>query len=632
MDETRPRLPAAMFGALGIVYGDLGTSPLYTMQTVLQSTGGDVSTNTVLGVMSLIFWALLLTVSLKYGVFVMMADNHGEGGILALTALVTGSRPERPASGRRAAVLIGIGLFGAALLYGDGILTPAISVLSAIEGIQVATPALGHLVMPVAVVILVGLFCLQPFGTSKIGVLFGPVMLVWFVTIGGLGAVALLRHPEVMKAIDPRYGLHTLIAHGWGSLAVLGSVFLAVTGSEALYADMGSVGRGPIRQAWYAIVLPALLLCYAGQSASLIGLRKLPENPFYGILPPAIAAWAIWPMVVLATFATIIASQAIITGVFSMTRQASQLGWFPGLNIRQTSDREYGQIYVPALNWAMMLFTVAIAVAFGKASNLSGAYGVAIATTMLLTTALLFDYLRGPAAWSIAAALPLTAFFLFIDLSFFIANLIKFLDGGYVPLLAGLLVFLAMTTWRQGIAGLKVRSDEHRPTPEAFVRHLAEGRVPRVPGTIVFLTRIREPIPRTLVAHVEQFGALQQSVVILTVAFEERPRVAQSGRITLQRLESGMWYVIAHYGFVEIPTLTDALQLAHDEGCPVVPGDALFIGARDEVVRDRRQGVPRLASWRRMLFGFMYRNAVHSVDRFTLPADHFVQVGRQVGL
>ncbi|WP_428390186.1 potassium transporter Kup [Lichenicoccus sp.] len=631
-DRATPGLTGAMFGALGIVYGDLGTSPLYTMQTVLQSSGGDVSTNTVLGVMSLIVWTLLLTVSVKYGVFVMKADNHGEGGILALTALVTGSRPERPAKGSTAAVLIGIGLFGGALLYGDGILTPAISVLSAIEGIQVATPALSHLVMPIAVLILVGLFCLQPFGTARIGKLFGPIMLLWFVTIGGLGALALLRHPEVMKAVDPRYGLDTLLEHGWGSLAVLGSVFLAVTGAEALYADMGSVGRGPIRQAWYAIVLPALLLCYAGQSASLIGLRKLPENPFYGILPPAIASWAIWPMVVLATLATIIASQAIITGVFSMTRQAMQLGWFPGLNIRQTSDREYGQIYVPTVNWTMMLCTVAIAVAFGKASNLSGAYGVAIATTMLLTTVLLFDYLRGPAGWSLAAALPLAAFFLFIDLSFFIANLLKFLDGGYVPLLAGLLIFLTMTTWRQGIAGLKVRADEHRPSPNAFVQHLSDSRVPRVPGTIVFLTRNREPIPPTLVSHVEQFGALQQSVVILTVAFEERPRVAQAKRITLQRFEGGVWYVVAHYGFVEIPNLTGALQLAHDEGCPIVPGDALFIGARDEVVRDRNQGVRLIASWRRMLFAFMYRNAVHSADRFMLPADRFVQVGRQIGL
>ena len=631
-DKETPGLKAAMFGALGIVYGDLGTSPLYTMQTVLQSSGGDVSTPTVLGVMSLIVWALLLIVSVKYGVFVMKADNHGEGGILALTALVTGVRPGRPASGPTAVVLIGIGLFGAALLYGDGILTPAISVLSAVEGIQVATPALGHLVMPIAALILVGLFCLQPFGTARIGTLFGPIMLLWFVTIGGLGALALLRHPEVIKAIDPRYGLHTLGTHGWGSLAVLGSVFLAVTGSEALYADMGHVGRGPIRQAWYAIVLPALLLCYAGQSASLIGLKTLPENPFYGILPPAIASWAIWPMVVLATLATIIASQAIITGVFSMTRQAIQLGWFPGLNIRQTSDEAYGQIYVPAVNWTMMICTVAIAVAFGRAANLSGAYGVAIATTMLLTTTLLFGYLRRSAAWSLAAALPLTGCFLFVDLSFFIANLLKFLDGGYVPLFIGVLVFLAMSTWRQGIAGLKARSNGHLPTADAFVRQLTESQVPRVPGTIVFLSRLREPIPQTLVAHVEQFGALQRSVVILTVAFEERPRIAPNERITLQRFEGGVWYVIAHYGFVEIPNLTGALRLAHDEGCPIVPGDALFIGARDEVVRDRRQGVPRLASWRRMLFGFMYRNAVHSADRFTLPADRFVQVGRQIGL
>ena len=382
-------LPASMLAALGIVYGDLGTSPLYTMQTILESSGGSVSTDSVLGVLSLIFWALLLIVSVKYGLFVMMADNNGEGGILALTSLVTARR-----GGRGTAILVSCGLFGAALLYGDGILTPAISVLSAIEGVKVATPALSHFVMPVATAILVGLFCLQTFGTARIGKLFGPVMLLWFVTIGGLGAVALVRHPVVLEAVDPLYGLHYLGEHGWGSLIVLGGVFLALTGAEALYADMGHVGRRPIRIAWYAIVLPALLLSYAGQSASLIGQSKLPDNPFFGIIPDAIRTWAIWPMVLLATLATIIASQAIITGAFSMTRQAIQLGWFPGLNIRQTSDKEYGQIYVPAVNWTMMLCTVAITVGFGSSSRLAGAYGMAVSTTMLLTTALLFSYLR----------------------------------------------------------------------------------------------------------------------------------------------------------------------------------------------------------------------------------------------
>ena len=635
MTEATKRhgLPASMLAALGIVYGDLGTSPLYTMQTILETSGGSVSPDTVLGVLSLIIWALLLTVSIKYGLFVMMADNHGEGGILALTALVTGSgNDQTPRRGPMVALLIGFGLFGGALLYGDGILTPAISVLSAIEGVKVATPALNHFVMPVAAAILVGLFCLQTFGTARIGVLFGPVMLLWFITIGAFGAIATARHPEVLWAIDPRHGLHYLGEHGWGSLVVLGGVFLALTGAEALYADMGHVGRQPIRLAWYAIVLPALLLCYAGQSASLIGLSKLPENPFYGIIPASIMGWAIWPMVLLATFATIIASQAIITGAFSMTRQAIQLGWFPGLNIRQTSDEEYGQIYVPAVNWTMMIFTVAITVAFASSSRLAGAYGMAVSTTMLLTTALLFSYLRSRAGWSLAAALPVALLFLFIDLAFFAANLLKFFEGGFVPLLAGLLVFTVMTTWRRGIAGVRAKSSEHVLAPNSFLDQLAEGRVPRVPGTIVFLTRVNEPISPSMVSHVAQFGALQQNVVTLTVAFDQRPRVPQEERITLQHYEGNVWHVMVRYGFVEIPSLPVALAIARGKGCPIVPDDAIFIGGRDEVVRDRDDAHARLPAWRRLLFGFMYRNAVHFVDRFDLPPERFVQIGRQVAL
>ena len=629
-------MPAATLGALGIVYGDLGTSPLYTMQTILEASGGNVSTASVIGVMSLITWALLLTVSIKYGVLVMRADNHGEGGIFALTALVSGApvsgvRSER-GSGRGAATLIVVGLIGGALLYGDGILTPAISVLSAVEGVKVVTPALSHLIMPAAVAILVGLFCLQGVGAARIGVLFGPVMLLWFATIGALGAIALASHPEVIRAVDPRYGLAYLVEHGWGSVFVLGGVFLAVTGAEAMYADMGNVGRLPIRLAWNAMVLPALLLSYAGQSASLIGQRTLHDNPFFGIVPAAIRWWAIWPLVLLATFATIIASQAIITGVFSMTRQAIQLGWFPGLGIRQTSDEEYGQIYVPALNWTMMVCTVVITAAFGSSSSLAGAYGVAVSTTMLLTTLLLFSYLRGQAGWPLAAALAVVVLFLSIDFVFFASNLLKFFDGGYVPLCVGAAVFLLMSTWRRGIAGVRLRSRENLLAPDAFLERLSEGEVPRVSGTIVFLARVQEPIPATLVSHVAQFGALQRTVVTLTVSFEDRPRVAPSDRVTARRFEGGVWYVVVRYGFVEVPNLLTALALAHEHGCPIVPGDAVFVVGRDEVVRERSRSRVWLAGWRRMLFGFMYRNAVHSADRFALPADRVVQVGRQVGL
>ncbi len=619
--HDRPPLAVGMLAALGIVYGDLGTSPLYTMQTVLETAGGRLSTEAVLGVLSLIVWALILVVAIKYCLFVMRADNRGEGGILALTALVTGTVPEdeegtasRPnRSARVTALLLTLGLFGGALLYGDGILTPAISVLSAIEGVKVATPALGHWVLPAAAIVLLGLFALQPVGTARIGTLFGPVMLCWFAVIGILGALATLRHPEVLWAIDPRHGVRYLLGGHWKSLAVLGGVFLALTGAEALYADMGHIGRLPVRLSWYLVVLPALLLCYAGQSASLIGLAHLPDNPFYGIIPRSIFPVAIWPVVGLATCATVIASQAIITGVFSMTRQAIQLGWFPGLNIRQTSDKEYGQIYVPVVNWVMMLFTLALTIGFGSSARLAGAYGMAVSTTMLLTTALLYSYLRHVARWSMAAALPTAAVFLSIDLAFFSANLLKIAEGGFVPLLAGAVMFAIMSTWRQGVAALRASGAERAVAPDRFLKRLANSQVPRVAGTAVFLTALREPIPPNMVGHIDQFGALHENVVTLTVAFEPVSRVPMEERLTLQRYGAGVWHVIARYGFVEIPLLQNTLAEATHQGCPVVPQEAVFIGGRDEVVRragqqdDRRQvsAPPRLAGWRGRVFGIM---------------------------
>ncbi len=658
---ARP-LPLSMLGALGIVYGDLGTSPLYAMQTVLQTIGGTPSPEAVTGVLSVIVWALIVVVAIKYCLLVMRADNAGEGGILALTALVTGSEPDEerpdqpppPTRGRRhAALLVTVGLFGGAMLYGDGILTPSISVLSAVEGIKVAAPHLGHWVLPMALLILVGLFLLQPFGTERIGQLFGPVMLIWFVVIGALGAVALLRHPAVLWAVDPRHAVRFLAGHGWHSFAVLGGAFLALTGAEALYADMGHIGRLPIRLSWFGVALPALLLCYAGQSASLIGLAKMPDNPFYGIIPQGMFHLAIWPMVILATLATIIASQAIITGVFSITRQAIQLGWFPGLNIRQTSDREYGQIYVPVMNWVMMVATLALTAAFGSSASLAGAYGMAVSTTMLLTTMLLYAYLRHVARWAVAAAVPTVAVLLAVDAAFFAANLLKVAQGGYVPLLVGGLVFAVMTSWRSGIAALRsaaLRSVEpgdlgpgnidpaamDAMTPDGLVRRMNEGTVPRVPGTAVFLTRLREPVPPVILSHVEQFGALQEHVVTLTVEFADVPRVGADERVSVRRHDGDVWHVIARYGFVEIPSLPAALAEARDQGCPVAPAEAVFIAARDEVVggtAEHRSRLPApLPGWRRWLFGVMYRNAVHLADRFDLPSDRFVQIGRQIAL
>jgi KUP system potassium uptake protein len=619
----RPITAAAALAAMGIVYGDLGTSPLYTYQTIVDDAGGHPSTTAALGLLSLVVWTLIITVSIKYCVFVMRADNHGEGGILALMSLVTSKLGGR---GRTAAALIGMGLFGAALIYGDGIITPAISVLSALEGINTVTRAFAPYEVPLALIILLALFIAQSRGTATIGKLFGPVMLLWFIVIAVLGIDGILRAPKVMFALNPLYGVGFLAAHRWQSFIVLGGVFLAITGGEALYADMGHIGRQPIRFAWYAVVLPALLLSYAGQTGLLLQNPHLSGNPFFELSPH----WAVVPLVVLATLATIIASQAIITGAFSLTRQAMQLGWFPGLNIRQTSDEEYGQIYVPFVNWAMMIGTLALTWGFGSSEKLSGAYGTAVSTTMLLTTALLYNAMRDVWRWPLLPAILVSGVFLIVDIGFFAANLLKLREGGWIPLVLGVVLFLIMTTWHRGIAAMRTKLAEKEENPAEFVADLKAGRITRVPGTAVFLSRTGTAIPVTLMSHVTQMGALQENVLTLSLDFEEVPRVANDRRAVLERIADGFWHATVRFGFIEVPNAVTALASAREQGCPLALEGAVFFGARDDVVRSPRH--PRLPGWRRMLFAFMYRNAVRAPDRFDLPPDRFLEVGRQVEL
>ncbi len=615
----RPVTQTAALAALGIVYGDLGTSPLYTYQAIVGSAGGQPSVTDALGLLSLVVWALIVTVSIKYCVFVMRADNNGEGGILALMALVTGR------AGRSAGVLIAAGLFGAALIYGDGIITPAISVLSALEGINVVTGAFKPYVVPAALVVLLLLFGAQMRGTASIGRIFGPIMLLWFAAIGLLGLSGIVRRPQVFLAINPRYAIGFFLTHGWQSFIVLGSVFLAITGGEALYADMGHFGRRSIRAAWYLVVLPALLLCYAGQTALLLDNPGLDGNPFFKLAPH----WAVIPMVVLATCATIIASQAIITGAFSLTRQAMQLGWFPGLNIRQTSDTEYGQIYVPVVNWTMMICTLVLTFSFGSSDRLAGAYGTAVSTTMLLTTALLFNAMRGVWRWPLMVALPVSFVFLLIDLAFFGANMLKIREGGWIPLLLGALIFIVMTTWHKGIDAVR-RSFVQRPeTVDEFRKTLVSGAVARVPGTAVFFSRSDTAIPAVLVRHVAQIKALQDTVISLTVRFEDAPRLPLSQRAEVEKIADGFWHVTVRFGFMEVPNVVAALACAKKE-CAINLDDAVYFASHDDVVRSADP--PRLASWRRMLFAVMYRNAVRTPDRFDLPADKFLEVGRQIAL
>jgi KUP system potassium uptake protein len=614
----RKTTPAAALAALGIVYGDLGTSPLYTLQAVVGATGGHFSPEAALGTLSLIFWALTLTISVKYCLFVMRADNHGEGGILALMSMTGANWFE---GGR---ILIGMGLFGAALLYGDGIITPAISVLSALEGLNVATDVFKPHVVFMAVAILFALFAIQSRGTGQIAKASGPIMLLWFAAIAALGIVGVSRHPAVIAAVDPRYGIALLTGHGWQGIAVLGGVFLAMTGGEAMYADMGHIGRNPIRTSWYGIVLPALLLNYAGQVALFLDNPAVEGNPFFQLAP----SWSIYPLVALATVATIIASQAIITGSFSLTRQAMQLGWFPGVRIRQTSSEEYGQIYVPFVNWTMMALTIALAVSFGSSDRLAGAYGTAVSTTMLLTTALLYNVMRARWGWPVGAALTASGLFLAVDFAFFTANLFKIREGGWIPLTFGTLVFIVMISWHYGFQALRQRHTVLTETPEEFFRHLKEGKVPRVPGTAVFLTRFANTIPFLVIEHVAQMRALYETVIALTVKFEDIPRVASRERVELTKLADGFWHITVRFGFVQIPDIPAALKRAKELGCPIDLKDAIYFGARDTVVSSKRRNWFVRARLR--LFMLMFRNSVRAVDLFNLPPETYVEVGRQI--
>jgi KUP system potassium uptake protein len=615
---ARRTTPTAALAALGIVYGDLGTSPLYTLQAVVGATGGHFSPEAALGSLSLIFWALIITISVKYCLFVMRADNHGEGGILALMSM-SGANWSK---GRR--VLIVMGLFGAALIYGDGIITPAISVLSALEGLNVATDVFKPHIVLMAVTILCALFAIQRRGTAQIAKAFGPVMLLWFAVIAVLGVAGISRYPAVIAAVDPRYGIALLTGHGWSGIAVLGGVFLAMTGAEAMYADMGHIGRNPIRTSWYGIVLPALLLNYAGQVAPFLNDPAMHGNPFFRLAP----SWSIYPLVGLATVATIIASQAIITGSFSLTRQAMQLGWFPGVRIRQTSSEEYGQIYVPFVNWTMMVLTVVLTVSFGSSDRLAGAYGTAVSTTMLLTTGLLYNVMRGRWRWSVGPALIASGLFLAIDFAFFAANLFKIREGGWIPLTFGTLVFIVMFTWHFGVEAMRQHHIVSTETPDEFFRRLKESRVPRVPGTAIFLTRLATTIPFLIIEHVIQMRALSETVIALTVTFEDIPRVASRERIELVKVAEGFWHITAHFGFIQVPDLPAALRQAKDHGCPIDLEDAIYFGGRDTLVCSKRRSW--LARARLRLFTLMFRNSVRAVDLFNIPPGNFVEVGRQI--
>jgi KUP system potassium uptake protein len=621
--HSRGYLATLTLGALGVVYGDIGTSPLYALRECFHSGHGVRPTpDNVFGVLSLITWSLIVVISVKYLIFVMRADNRGEGGILALMSLIR-SRADSPTLSFGRKTLIGFGLFGSALLYGDGMLTPAVSVLSATEGIEVATPLFSRFIVPLTVMILIVLFFMQKIGTAKVGALFGPVMLIWFAVIAILGVHQIVQEPHVLLAVNPWHAVTFFLRNQYQGFLVLGAVFLCVTGGEALYADMGHFGAQPIRLAWFCAVFPALLLNYYGQGALLLHHEAAAEHPFFFMAP----VWARSPLVILATAAAVIASQAVISGAFSLTRQAVQLGYVPRIQIRHTSAREIGQIYIPSVNWLLAVCAIGLVVIFKSSSALAGAYGVAVTATMGITTGLLAVVERERWRWSLAAILAFTVPMLFIDVSFFAANIIKVLDGGWFPLAVGAVIYTLMTTWRKGRQILNERLAEQSLSIDDFLRDLGRGSLPRVPGTAVFMTRDDHGTPTPLLHNIKHNKVVHKNVVLLTVDIEEKSHLGGEERYDWQELGQGVYRLRVRYGFMEdpdIPQLLESLQ-----NVPVVFSTmttSYFLG-RETLIATRRPG---MAIWREKLFAWMLRNASSAATFFGLPANQVIELGAQI--
>lgn len=621
--DTRPKISGSLgalsIQALGVVFGDIATSPLYTLKTVLDLTGAHPGKAAVLGSLSLIVWTLLIITSIKYVNIAMRIDNDGEGGILALMSLLTRGPVKR-------AFIVACGLMGAALIYGDGAITPAISVLSALEGLNIVSPAFHPYVLPGSIAILLVLFVIQRQGTAKIGGAFGPIMLTWLLAIAALGVMGILRHPAVLWALDPRYGLYYLLHGGMTSFLVLGGVFLCVTGAEALYADMGHFGPRPIRFSWMAVVLPALLLNYAGQAAIVLAGAPTADNIFYQLCPDA---WRM-PLIILATAATIIASQAIITGAFSMTRQAIQLGWMPRLPITQTSAHGYGQIYVGPVNWLLMLATLGLVLGFRSSDNLASAYGIAVSGTMLLTSFLLFHALREVWKWSLPLSLAIMAPLALIDATFLSANLAKVLSGGYVPVLLALTVYSIMWVWHTGTTAVHQRIAASLKPIDGFIADLKKNEIPRVPGTAVFLTRAKTQTPPVLEWYVRHARALHQHVFILCIVTEPTPWSRYVDRLKMEYFPTGFTRAIARFGFMERPDVPALLREAALDGCTLDLQDVtFFVGHETIVARGPGMGLPRLIE---TAFAFMQRNAMHATDYFHVPHDAVVEIGREIAI
>lgn len=610
-----------LVAATGVVYGDIGTSPLYTLKEVFSGQYGvQLNHDGVLGILSLIFWSLIWVVSLKYVLFILRADNEGEGGVMALTALARRAAAAHP---RLASGLVLLGLLGAALFYGDSMITPAISVLSAVEGLDVALPGLAHWVIPVTVVLLVGLFLIQRHGTARIGILFGPIMVIWFVVLGALGVYGIQRNPEVLLALNPWWALNFFLSHPGIGVAILGAVVLALTGAEALYADMGHFGRKPITRAWFALVLPGLALNYFGQGALLLDDAAAARNPFYLLAPE----WALLPMVVLASMATIIASQAVISGAFSLSQQAIQLGYVPRMQIQHTSSAEQGQIYISTVNWILMVGVLLLVLGFGSSGKLAAAYGVAVTTTMLIDTLLVATVML--LLWKVPhlLALPILFGFFFVDSLFFAANAPKVLQGGAFPVIAGLVLFTLMTTWKRGKQTLFARLDETALPLPVFINSIRIQPPHRVQGTAVFLTARPEAVPHALLHNLLHNQVLHEQVVLLTVLTEDSPRVPEERRFEVDGYGEGFFRIVLHFGFMEEPDVPAALRLCHLDELDFSPMRTTYFLSRETIIPTRRMG---MGHWREALFAFLQKNSNSSMRYFRLPVNRVIELGTQV--
>ncbi|MEX0960821.1 MAG: potassium transporter Kup [Burkholderiales bacterium] len=622
-ETTKSSTLALTVGAIGVVFGDIGTSPIYTMREAFSDRYGlVVSLDNVLGVLSLIFWALMLVVTLKYIIFMMRADNRGEGGMMALLSLVL--RATRRGS-RQRYLLLSLGLFGAALFYGDGMITPAISVLSAVEGLEIATPALQPFVIPLTIVVVVLLFMLQRRGTAAVGALFGPVTLVWFAVLALLGLLNIVQNAAVLAAINPLYAVAFFADNKFAGFLALGAVVLAITGTEGIYTDMGHFGKKPIRVAWSLVVLPSLALNYFGQGALILRDPQALSHPFYYMAPE----WALLPLVGLATAATVIASQAVISGTYSLTRQAIQLGYCPRLDIFHTSESEIGQIYMPWINWTLMLAVIGLVIGFGSSSNLASAYGVAVTGMMTIDTILAFFVITTLWKWTKWLAVPLLIIFLFIDVSFFSANVHKLLHGGWFPILIGVVLFTLFATWRRGRGLLMKRLAPGAIGIQPFIESITQHPPTRVPGTAVFLTAATEGVPHALLHNLNHNKVLHERVVLLTVQNEDIPHVDDSERLEVEQLAPDFHRVIAHYGFKDEPDVPSALELARQHGLEFSMMETSFFLSRQTLVPKMGR---EMSLWREKVFAIMARNASSATGYFKIPANRVVELGTRIEL